>query len=288
MHILPLSFSPKLIDFYFQPPPNPVTRFPCAGRQTLRILSAKRTGKQRYPSEKKKLKSKHKEIIKDLKDKNKFEGTWRLYKLGVPVDRDPGKDFLDVSDGLLEEIAKAIEFPVGSLLPREAFSVVRKSFDARKKLKEPKFVHTVDMDVKKLLDLEPRTWDFISQLEPKVGLVEHMHYGRVFGDLMSVIHDHKDNNESVVTNVDGNNICSGDLYQIRATRKPKIAVVGGGPSGLFATLVLAELGADVTLIERGQAVEKRGRDIGALVVRRILETESNFCFGEVPGVMENW
>jgi ribulose 1,5-bisphosphate synthetase/thiazole synthase len=31
---------------------------------------------------------------------------------------------------------------------------------------------------------------------------------------------------------------------------PKLhAVVGSGPSGLFASLVLAELGADVTLIE---------------------------------------
>ncbi|XP_028793987.1 uncharacterized protein LOC114749629 isoform X1 [Neltuma alba] len=246
----------------------------------LRILCAKRTGKRRYPSEKKKLKSKHKEILKDLKDENKFEGTWRLYKLGVPIDKDPGKDFLDVSDGLLEEIAKVLEFPVASLLPREAFSVVRKSFDARKKLKEPKFVHTVDMDVKKLLNLEPRTWDFISRLEPKVGLVEHVHDGRVLGDLTSIIHDYKDHDEDAATNIDRNNIFSGDLYQIRGTRKPKIAVVGGGPSGLFATLVLAELGAEVTLMERGQAVEKRGRDIGALVVRRILETESNFCFGE--------
>ncbi|KAF7806548.1 isoform B [Senna tora] len=279
MHILPASFS-KLSAFYFHPPRNPRARLPYTRPQTLRILCAKRVGKQRYPSEKKKLKSKHKEILQDLKDKNKFEGTWRLYKLGVPVDKDPGKDFLEVSDGLLEAIAKVLEFPVASLLPREAFTVVRKSFDARKKLKEPKFVHTVDMDVKKLLSLEPRTWDFISRLEPKVGLVEHMDDARDFGDLMSIIHDCKENNQDVVTGDDGNRIFSGDLYQTRATRKPKIAVVGSGPSGLFAALVLAEFGADVTLIERGQAVEKRGRDIGALVVRRILEIESNFCFGE--------
>lgn len=142
-------------------------------------------------------------------------------------------------------------------------------------------MHTVDMDVEKLLSLEPRTWDFISRLEPKVGLVEHMDDGRVFGDLMSIIHDCKENNQALMTGEDVNKIFSGDSYHIQATRKPKIAVVGSGPSGLFAALALAELGADVTLIERGQAVEKRGRDIGALVVRRILELESNFCFGEV-------
>ncbi|XP_061365104.1 uncharacterized protein LOC133308496 [Gastrolobium bilobum] len=253
---------------------------PYTGYQTFRIRCAKRTGKQRYPSEKKKLKSKHKELLSDSKEKSKFEGTWRLFKLAVPLDQDPGKDSLQVSDGLLQEIAQVLKFPVASQLPREAFSVVRKSFDARKKLKEPKFVHTVDMDVQKLLNLEPRAWDFISRLEPRVGLVEHLHDEKDFGDLMSIIRDCKEKTEAVVEGENGHSIFSRELYRNQATRKPKIAVVGSGPSGLFAALVLAELGADVTLIERGQPVEKRGRDIGALVVRRILELESNFCFGE--------
>ncbi|KAF9612665.1 hypothetical protein IFM89_003140 [Coptis chinensis] len=232
--------------------------------QTTRIRCAKRsvrTGKRRYPSEKKKLER----IQKPLDEvENKQVGVWRLSKLGVPVLKDPGKDCLGVSDGLLEAIAKVLEFPVASMLPPEAFTVVRKSIDARKLLKEPKFVYTVDMNVKKLLDLEPRTWDFISQLEPKLGLVEHMPHEKVSGDLISIIHDCKQLNED-------------SKY---TTKRPKVAVVGSGPSGLFASLVLAELGAEVTLIERGQAVEQRGRDIGALVVRRLLELESNFCFGE--------
>lgn len=142
-------------------------------------------------------------------------------------------------------------------------------------------MHTVDMDVQKLLSLEPRSWDFISRLEPKVGLVERVHDGGDFGDLTSILRDCKENKEGLVEGENGHSIFSRDLYRNQDTRKPKIAVVGSGPSGLFAALVLAELGADVTLIERGQPVEKRGRDIGALVVRRILELESNFCFGEV-------
>lgn len=172
------------------------------------------------------------------------------------------------------------------MLPPEAFSVVRKSFDARKSLKEPKFVYTVDMDVIKLLDLEPRTWDFISRLEPKVGLIEHMLDERVSGDIINVIHDYRRIYNGVVSN-EGGHIQLGESFKYPATKKPKVAVVGSGPSGLFASLVLAELGADVTLIERGQAVEQRGRDIGALVVRRILQLESNFCFGEVLGAMES-
>ncbi|KMT03469.1 hypothetical protein BVRB_8g191520 isoform B [Beta vulgaris subsp. vulgaris] len=147
-------------------------------------------------------------------------------------------------------------------------------------LKTPKFVYTVDMDVEKLLDFEPRLWDFISELEPKVGLVEHIPVEKAVGDLFSLLHNcKKDLEDAGAGGADSNcNIPS---------HKPKVAVVGSGPAGLFATLVLGELGADVTLIERGQPVEQRGRDIGALVVRRIIQSESNFCFGEVPGVTES-
>ncbi|KAL2453743.1 FAD/NAD(P)-binding oxidoreductase family protein [Abeliophyllum distichum] len=234
----------------------------------------KRTGKLRYPSEKKKQKlQQHNET--DVK--NKFEGVWRLFKLGISAHEDPGKDFWGVSEPLLQEIAKVLEFPVASMLPPEAFKVVRKSFDARKLQKEPKFVYTVDMDVDRLLILEPRTWEFISELEPKVGVIERVPHGRSAGDLISIIRNYPKRNETAAsTDVFGRT----ESYKFPNTRKPKVAVVGSGPSGLFASLVLAEFGADVTLIERGQAVEQRGRDIGALVVRRMLQLESNFCFGE--------
>lgn len=139
----------------------------------------------------------------------------------------------------------------------------------------------VDIDVHKLLTLEPRTWDFISRLEPKVGLIEHIeHVHSSFGDLISITHDYKIHKGAEPRN-SGESISKEGSYNSSTTKRPKVAVVGSGPSGLFASLVLAELGADVTVIERGQAVEQRGRDIGALVVRRILQLESNFCFGEV-------
>ncbi|CAI9765760.1 unnamed protein product [Fraxinus pennsylvanica] len=237
----------------------------------------KRTGKLRYPSEKKKLKQQQNNEI-DVK--NKFEGVWRLFKLRISAHEDPGKDFWGVSEPLLREISKVLEFPVASMLPPEAFKVVRKSFDARKLQKEPKFVYTVDMDVDKLLNLEPRTWEFISELEQKVGVIESMPHGRFSSDLISIIRNCTKRNETAAsTEVFGRNDFS-ESYKFPNNRKPKVAVVGSGPSGLFASLVLAEFGGDVTLIERGQAVEQRGRDIGALVVRRMLQLESNFCFGE--------
>ncbi|KAL0451327.1 UNVERIFIED_CONTAM: putative protein Cbei [Sesamum latifolium] len=238
---------------------------------------AKRTGKLRYPSERKKLRLQQHTQIDATR---KLEGVWRLSRLGVSVHEDPGKDFWCVSEALLKEIARVLEFPVASMLPPEAFTVVRKSFDARKLQKEPKFVYTVDMDVRKLLSLEPRTWEFISELDQKAGFIEFLHHDSISGDLISTIRNHRkiDDTASAREEVHSNHVIGG--YKLPATRRPKVVVVGSGPSGLFASLVLAEVGAEVTLIERGKAVEQRGRDIGALVVRRMLQLESNFCFGE--------
>lgn len=141
-------------------------------------------------------------------------------------------------------------------------------------MKEPQFVYTVDVDAKKLLDMEPRTWDFIARLEPKLGIVEYMSDEKVATDLISMLNVHSDDEQGIRDTVN-----NGSISLTRM--KPRVAIVGSGPSGLFAALVLAELGAEVTLLERGQPVEQRGRDIGALAVRRILQSESNFCFGEV-------
>jgi uncharacterized FAD-dependent dehydrogenase len=59
-----------------------------------------------------------------------------------------------------------------------------------------------------------------------------------------------------------------------------VAVVGSGPSGLFAALKLVELGLKPIVLERGKPVESRRRDVAALNRRGILDKESNYAFGE--------
>eukprot|EP00520_Triparma_pacifica_P003996 CAMPEP_0118637766 /NCGR_PEP_ID=MMETSP0785-20121206/3325_1 /TAXON_ID=91992 /ORGANISM="Bolidomonas pacifica, Strain CCMP 1866" /LENGTH=513 /DNA_ID=CAMNT_0006528969 /DNA_START=113 /DNA_END=1651 /DNA_ORIENTATION=+ len=64
-------------------------------------------------------------------------------------------------------------------------------------------------------------------------------------------------------------------------RRKKVVVIGSGPAGLFAALYLSKMpNVQMTLLERGQPVESRGRDIGALQHRAKMNTESNFAFGE--------
>lgn len=60
----------------------------------------------------------------------------------------------------------------------------------------------------------------------------------------------------------------------------EVIIVGSGPAGLFCAYVLAQVGQKVTVIERGQAIEQRVKDVDDLMNKGILHPESNIAFGE--------
>lgn len=57
-------------------------------------------------------------------------------------------------------------------------------------------------------------------------------------------------------------------------------VIGAGPCGLLAALILAQMGLKPIIIERGKAVRERTKDTWGLWRRSVLEPESNVQFGE--------
>jgi len=57
-------------------------------------------------------------------------------------------------------------------------------------------------------------------------------------------------------------------------------VIGAGPCGLFAALVLAQAGFRPIILDRGKAVRERTKDTWGLWRRGVLDPESNVQFGE--------
>ncbi len=61
-------------------------------------------------------------------------------------------------------------------------------------------------------------------------------------------------------------------------RRP--VVIGTGPCGIFAALILAEMGFRPIILDRGKVVRERTKDTWALWRRHVLTPESNVQFGE--------
>lgn len=60
----------------------------------------------------------------------------------------------------------------------------------------------------------------------------------------------------------------------------KVIVVGAGPAGYFAALELLELGIKPIVLDRGNDVQLRRRDLRAIQQFGEVNPDSNYCFGE--------
>ena len=65
-----------------------------------------------------------------------------------------------------------------------------------------------------------------------------------------------------------------------AAASPRPVVIGAGPCGLFAALVLAQWGLRPIVVERGRPVRQRTADTFRLWRRGVLDPDSNVQFGE--------
>ncbi len=122
-----------------------------------------------------------------------------------------------------------------------SYRIFKKSIDARKKDKI-QFVYTVDAEVKNYNKILEKTKDPHIMPTPKL------------------------------------------TYQMIETGTKKMTnppiVVGTGPAGLFAGLILARMGYCPILLERGKSVEERSKDVDLFWRKGVLNPESNVQFGE--------
>jgi uncharacterized FAD-dependent dehydrogenase len=70
------------------------------------------------------------------------------------------------------------------------------------------------------------------------------------------------------------------VAQNTGTDKPRPVIVGFGPAGIFAALILAQSGFKPIVLERGKAVRERTKDTWGLWRKNVLNPESNVQFGE--------
>ena len=123
----------------------------------------------------------------------------------------------------------------------EAFSVYRRAVDARKP--GIVFTYTIDAEVRN---------------EP--ALVKRLHGDRRVGPAPDM------------------------TYRFPAHARGSLAarpvVIGTGPCGFFAGLLLAQMGFRPIILERGKAVRERTQDTWGLWRRSVLDPESNVQFGE--------
>src|SRR5574340_172541 len=71
-------------------------------------------------------------------------------------------------------------------------------------------------------------------------------------------------------------------FVAQAPQNPALrpVVIGMGPAGLFAGLILAQMGFRPLILERGKAVRERTKDTWGLWRQGVLDPESNVQFGE--------
>lgn len=152
----------------------------------------------------------------------------------------------------LEEKESSLQGMVAARLgvrPRDmsGFRIVRKSLDARR-ARPPRYVYTIEVSLADEENIRSRdTGDWKIKYECGLpGPVEPSPGGRV------------------------------------GKQSPKMppVVVGSGPAGLFAALVLARAGVPCLLLERGKAVAQRVRDVEEFRLGGRFNPESNVHFGE--------
>ena len=59
-----------------------------------------------------------------------------------------------------------------------------------------------------------------------------------------------------------------------------VYIIGAGPAGLFAALSLIQQGIRPIVLERGQPVRQRRRDLVSITREHTVDPDSNYCFGE--------
>ncbi len=123
------------------------------------------------------------------------------------------------------------------------FTLFKRSYDARKKNSELLFIYTIDLETSNEDELLRVFAD-----DPKISVAPDVSY-KFVGHATAAVQE-------------------------------RPVVVGFGPCGIFAGLLLAQMGFKPIVLERGKEVRQRTKDTWGLWRKSVLNPESNVQFGE--------
>ncbi len=124
-----------------------------------------------------------------------------------------------------------------------SFNLFKRSYDARKKNSELLFIYTIDLEASNEDELLRVFAD-----DPKISIAPDVSY-KFVGHATPAVQE-------------------------------RPVVVGFGPCGIFAGLLLAQMGFKPIVLERGKEVRQRTKDTWGLWRKSVLNPESNVQFGE--------
>jgi uncharacterized FAD-dependent dehydrogenase len=123
------------------------------------------------------------------------------------------------------------------------FTLFKRSYDARKKNSELQFIYTIDL-----------------QLRDEAAVLRRFEHDRNVNPSPDVSYK--------------------TVGQAPEGLEERPLVVGFGPCGIFAALLLAQMGFKPIVLERGREVRQRTKDTWGLWRKNVLDPESNVQFGE--------
>ncbi|QNH05293.1 NAD(P)/FAD-dependent oxidoreductase [Pseudomonas sp. B11D7D] len=156
----------------------------------------------------------------------------RLTELKLPLDHP--------EEALRPAIVQRLGIADSDLL---AFSVFKRSYDARKKFGDMPFIYTIDCEVK-----------------DEAALLARLNGDKHIGPSPDITYK--------------------PVGKAQTPLDERPIVVGFGPCGIFAALILAQAGLRPIVLERGKEVRQRTKDTWGLWRKNVLDPTSNVQFGE--------
>jgi uncharacterized protein len=207
----------------------------------------------------------------------------RITEIKLPIEQ--ADTLIHQDDQIKAALLKRLEIPESDLIH---FYIFKRGVDARKSY-AILYVYSLDVEVKneaKILakfkkdpHIKPApdtSYHFVATSNQKNLLSENSEKSiekLILGD-----NEHDAQTVHQVRQASAEEVNNVSMKQAILQHRP--VVVGFGPAGIFAALILAQSGFNPIVLERGKEVRKRTKDTWALWRKNTLNPESNVQFGE--------